>query len=38
MTEPKPPAGDGLAPLLWVIAVLVGCWELFSWIFERMYG
>jgi hypothetical protein len=36
MTEPQRPTGNELAPLLWVIALLIGCIELLSWIFERM--
>jgi len=36
MTEQRP-SGDGPVPLLWVIAVLLGCIEFLSWIFERMF-
>jgi hypothetical protein len=37
MTEPQRPTGNEIAPLLWVIAVLIGCYDLVLWIFQRMY-
>jgi hypothetical protein len=36
--ESEPPYEGGLAVTLWVLASLIAEFELWSWIFARMYG
>ena len=36
--EPDPPPGGELAPLLWVLALLIAAIELAWWFFDRMYS